>query len=164
MKSLRRLLLPLLLLPATALAQEQPNADTGSTKTQSEVQGYGIFQFHPAVGILQNLESGSLVMLAPEFSFGGKCRLLLAPTFMFNDSLGTGYFFTGLLVQHKFQGLMFETRLTTNLRKPALQVGAGVFLPLSRLSWFKVQYTAQYERNTDFSGNIFSAGFVFRAD
>jgi hypothetical protein len=164
MKAFRNLLLPLFLLPTFAWAQQQPAGDSTRSATEAEAPGYGIFQFHPSVGILQNLREASLVALAPEFSFGGKFRFLLAPSFMLNDSLSAGYFFTGFLVQHKFQGLMFETRLATNLRKPTLQVGAGVFLPLSRLTWFKVQYTAQYEPNPAFSGNIFSAGFVFRAD
>lgn len=156
------------LFPHFAAAQQNdslPRKYNGDSSASAE--GYGAFQLHPAVGILQNRQAGNLVLISPEFSFGGKLRLLLAPAFLFNDSFGKGYFLAGMLVQHRFEGLLLETRLATNIRNnknPVLQIGFGAALPLSRTVSFKINYTAMYERNPVFSGNIVSAGLVFRAD
>ncbi len=156
------------LFPSFAAAQQNdslPRKYNGDSSASAE--GYGDFQLHPAVGILENRQAGNLVLISPEFSFGGKLRLLLAPAFLLNDSVGKGYFLAGMLVQHKFQGLFLETRLATNIRNnknPVLQIGFGAALPLSRTVSFKINYTAMYERNPAFSGNIVSAGLVFRAD
>lgn len=156
------------LFPYIAAAQQsdslQRRPNSGFTASAEDYSG---FQFHPAVGIMQNRQAGNLVLISPEFSFGGKLRLLLAPAFLLNDSVGKGYFLAGMLVQHKFQGLLLETRLATNIRNnknPVLQIGVGAALPLSRTISFKINYTAMYERNPAFSGNLVSAGLVFRAD
>ena len=156
------------LFPHFAAAQQNDSLQRQSNSDfTSSAEGYGGFQLHPAVGILQNRQAGNLVLISPEFSFGGKLRLLLAPAFLLNDSVGKGYFLAGMLVQHKFEGLLLETRLAMNIRNnknPVLQIGFGAALPLSRTVSFKINYTAMYERNPAFSGNIVSAGLVFRAD
>ena len=156
------------LFPYFAAAQQSDSLSRQyNSDFSASAEGYGVFQLHPAVGILQNRQAGNLALLSPEFSFGGKLRLLLAPVFLLNDSVGKGYFLAGMLVQHKFQGLFLETRLATNIRNnqnPVLQIGFGAALPLSRTVSFKINYTAMYERDPAFNGNIVSAGLVFRAD
>jgi hypothetical protein len=119
-------------------------------------------------GILNNLRKQSLTHLSTEISFGGRLRLLLAPSFYWTpgnsaDSMQINYFLAGLAGQHNIHGFLFQGKLMTSLSsgRSAFQLAAGIGIPLSEKAWFRLQYTSQIAEQSSFNGHMMSGGLLF---
>jgi hypothetical protein len=103
-------------------------------------------------GIFTNTDNQSLANVRPEISFGGRLRMLLAPSFYWTpgkyaDNLKTTYLLAGLAGQHIINGFLIQGKLMTNINRGR--------------SNFRLEYTAQMEQRSQFSGNMLSAGLLF---
>ncbi|MBU6325094.1 MAG: hypothetical protein KJS92_06360 [Bacteroidetes bacterium] len=136
--------------------------------TDQERNELGSFvQFGISGGILTNVRNEMLSNVRPEISFGGRLRVLLAPSFYWTpgnsrDSMSTGYLLVGIGGQHIHQGFLFQGKLMTVFEsgRNIFQIAAGMGIPLTNKAWFRLEYTAQREQRSTFSGNMLSGGLL----
>jgi len=161
----------LLIISCLALGQNlwAQRADSTRVFNEEERNELGaILHFGISGGILTNLNNQALANVRPEISFGGSLRLLLSPSYYWTpgeyaDNLKTPYLLAGLAGQHIINGFLIQGKLMTNINRGRsnFQIAAGMGIPLSEKAWFRLEYTAQMEQRSQFSGNMLSAGLHF---
>jgi len=167
MKLFQPLVFSLIIAPISAMAQSGDSMHKVPVVPKKDESKISILQFHQTVGILQNRESESMMMLTTTFSVGSKIRFTFGPAMIKNKpgSGSIGYMLAGLAAQHRHGDLLFETSINMNIDSRAnnfAQIGAGLAMPLLPILLFKFGFSSQYEERAKYSGNTLHVGLIIQ--